>query len=200
MSSTIFSDMLRKAQMAGQVATNDGPANKWFRDKAKEVKKAQTESIMREATDRYGTQLFPGHMVMFYYDPKHKADLPYYDLWPLIFPLEIKKDHILGINFHYLQPSLRAKLMDALYDKVHSKKLNDNTKMKIAYEILASASRYKLFKPCIKKYLKTHIRSKFVKVQPQEWDFALMLPTDRFVKATNTKVWAESRKIIAGTK
>lgn len=194
MPSKVFTDMLRKAQIAGAQA---GPSNRsaqWFRDLAKNLTKADVKNIMRDATDKHRNQLMPGYMYAFYYDPKHKATLPYYDKFPLIFPLSVGKDFFIGINFHYLHPTLRAKLMDALYEHVSNEKMNEKTKMQISYDILKSASKYKLFEPCIKKYLKAHVRSRFMKINSNEWDFTLMLPTEQFEKASKQKIWSESRK------
>ena len=43
-----------------------------------------------------------GRMSMFFYDPKTKARLPYYDTFPLVLPLEPMKGGFIGLNFHYL--------------------------------------------------------------------------------------------------
>ena len=61
--------------------------------------KADVKNIMCDATDKHRNQLMPGYMDAFYYDPKHKATLPYYDKFPLIFPLSVGKDFFIGINF-----------------------------------------------------------------------------------------------------
>lgn len=137
-------------------------------------------------------------MIMFFYDAKHKETLPYWDQFPLIFPIEMYDDGFLGINLHYLPPLLRAKLMNALYTVAVTKK-DKILKLKISYQILASAMNFSPFKPCVKRYLKGHIKSRFFYVEPTEWDMALFLPTQRFVGASDAKVWSDSRKIIKGT-
>ena len=43
-----------------------------------------------------------GRLNMFFYDPKTKARLPYYDVFPLVLPLESIKGGCMGLNFHYL--------------------------------------------------------------------------------------------------
>lgn len=90
--------------------------------------------------------------------------------------------------------------MDALYKYVTSKTLTDQAKMQITYGILKSASEFPLVKPCIKKYLKAHIRSRFVKINPSEWDTALMLNIDKFQKKGRGQVWADSKEKINGAK
>lgn len=107
----------------------------------------------------------PGYMYLFKYDPKGKLDLPYYDTFPLIFPIETYNDGFLGINFHYLPYMLRAKLMDALYTITTDKKYNDKTKILATYRILQGASKYSAFKPTVKRYLYNHVRSQFLEIK-----------------------------------
>ena len=55
-------------------------------------------------------------MNMFFYDPKHKDTLPYYDRFPLSVIIGPAKGGFYGLNLHYLPPVLRAKMLDALMD------------------------------------------------------------------------------------
>ena len=73
--------------------------------------------------------------------------------------------------------------MDALYSTLTNKKYDDSTRVRISYSILQSASKYRYFKPTLKKYLRAHVRSQFLEIQVQEWDIALFLPTESFRKA-----------------
>jgi hypothetical protein len=136
-----------------------------------------------------------GDMVHFWYDPKWKKVLPYYDRFPLIFPLNYYKDGFLGINFHYLDIDQRIILLDALLDNIESKLFDDKKKMKISYGILLGASKYESFKPCLKRYLYTHIRSPFIKIYPNEWQTAIFLNTAKFEKKNKEYVWEQSRKM-----
>lgn len=130
---------------------------------------------------------------MFAYSAKYKDTLPYYDAFPIIFPVEMYNDGFLGINFHYLQPLLRAKLFDALYGLVSDPKLTDKAKIELSYQMLRGFSRYKYFEPCLKRYLYSQFRSKFIYVSPDTWDIALFLPTENFQGATKNQVWMDSR-------
>jgi len=65
-------------------------------------------------------------------------------------------------------------------------------RLRVTYEILKVSKRFKQFKPCIKRYLNTHIRSKILAVTPDEWDVALYLPVHQFKKESANKVWQES--------
>jgi hypothetical protein len=69
---------------------------------------------------------------------------------------------------------------------------NEPKRLQITYEILAATQRYKEFRPCIKHYLNTQIKSKILTVQPGEWETALFLPTANFMKAPISQVHKES--------
>ena len=66
--------------------------------------------------------------------------------------------------------------------------------------MLNSVSKYKEFRPTLKTYLTDHIRTRLFYVNPSEWDIALFLNVARFEKKTQAQVWADSKKIIKGTK
>ena len=75
---------------------------------------------------------------------------------------------------------------------------NETTKLKLNYDILNSASKFRMFKPCVKHYLTGQLKTRLVYINPTEWDVALFLPTARFVGATQAQVFKDSRKIIRG--
>jgi len=129
-----------------------------------------------------------GSMCMFSYDPKYKNVLPYYDAYPLVFPIEFYSNGFLGINLHYLPPMARARLMDNLKKIANNNKYNDTTKLNISYEVLRAHSRqFSGFENCIKRYLYSHIRSTFHEVHPSDWDKAVMLPLQKWVTNPNKK-------------
>lgn len=150
-------------------------------------------NILRQK-DRSRTKNSIGRMYFFVYDPKHKKTLPYYDRFPLIFPIESYKDGFLGINLHYLDPRTRAILFGQLTTLTNNKKYNDTTKLKISYAILKRLGDY--HKPCIKRYLSSHVRSHFIEVKPEEWDKAIFLPVESFAKESKKYVWQESKRKI----
>jgi hypothetical protein len=200
MPAKIFDEILLKGIRSGQVPARSQSARDWYREQAQQIKRSDINEtiIMRESRDRYENRFRIGHMYMFIYNPKHKDTLPYYDRFPLIFPINKAKGGFLGINMHYLPYQLRAKLMDALYEVASNDRFDESTKIRASYGILSGASKYREFKPTIKHYLSNHVVSKLVYVNPAEWDIALFLPTQQFVGASKTKVWADSRKVIRG--
>ena len=86
----------------------------------------------------------------------------------------------MGINLHYLPLEPRAALMDALYTLSSDNSYDDKTRLRISYEILKVASRFSMFRPCIKKYLFNHLQSPLYEVKSYEWDIALFLPVEMF--------------------
>lgn len=133
-----------------------------------------------------------GRMVMFFYDPKLANELPYYDQFPLVIPLEIYNDGFLGINFHYLPPLHRARLLDRLLAIYDDKHLDERKRLIISYNLMYQYARSAVFIPCVKRYLYSHLKSRLFLLEPSDWEIAILLPTERFQKARKTRVYAES--------
>lgn len=193
----IFKEILRGGLTAGQVPARTRDAREWYRDAATQVLDNRIHLKPKNIDKHWEpkrkvSRMEPGKMYMFRYDPKHKKTLPYYDTFPVIFPIETFDDGFLGINFHYLPPISRAKLMNALYTIKSDKRYDENTKILATYKILAAASKFKLFKPTVKRYLNEHVRSAFLEVNATEWDIAIFLPTENFKKADKQEVWVDS--------
>jgi hypothetical protein len=140
--------------------------------------------------------IIPGRMYMFVYDPKYKKTLPYYDVFPLVFPFAKTPNGFLALNMHYLPYPLRIMLMDRLMTYASDKNMDEMTKIKFSWATIARTARFNLAKPCIKEYLMDNVKSQFRLVPASDWFTALMLPVEGFQKASTVKVWAESRKRI----
>ena len=192
----IFGDLLVKGIKAGHAPAKTQAARNWYRNAAKSFHNINDKSLMLGDKNRLVVNPQIGSLYQFYYDPKHKATLPFYDRFPLVFPFAQAQKGFLGVNMHYLPPTLRARLMDALYTVTNNHSFDNTTKLNLSYGILSSTSKMKYFRPTVKHYLADHVRSKFVLIHPAEWDIALWLPTQRFEKASTQTVWSESRKKI----
>lgn len=193
---TVFDTIITQGVRSGKVPARTEEAREWYRNAAKQIKRVNENTLMRSDTDRLVNKLLPGAMYMFQYDPKYKDTLPYYDRVPLIFPFRMVKDGFYGINLHYLPLTLRAKLMDGLYDYVNNKRYDESTRMNLSYRLLNSSSKLRYFEPCVKHYLYDHMQTRFMYIYPSEWDIAIFLPTARFQKRTANYVHAQSRKAI----
>lgn len=203
----LFDEILLKGIRSGQMPARTAAAREWYRDQAAGItrttrNRSQGDKLIRElrsdTSRRQDARFIMGNMYLFAYDPKHKETLPYYDRFPLIFPINKAKGGFLGINMHYLPPILRAKLMDQLYTVLNNKNFDETTRLRASYNILNGAAKFKEFKPTIKHYLNAHVRTKPAYINPTEWDIALFLPTQKFVGASATQVYADSRRIIRG--
>ena len=193
----IFTDLLQKGIDRGIVPAKTQEARDWFREAARNVpaRKVSPTRVITQAQVTQGRQKTRiGGMYLFGYDPKTKKDLPYYDTFPLIFPIEPTEDGFLGMNMHYLPLRQRAILMDALFDLTNNQKYDETTRLRLSYNILKSSSKYRLFEPCLKRYLNSHVKTRFVQIPADQWDIALFLPMDRFIKANRTKVYSDSLK------
>jgi hypothetical protein len=168
-------------------------ASDWFE---KNVAKLgpQNKSILKDEALTTKNKPFIGDMIMYTYDPKLKQTLPYYDKFPLTIMVGPAKDGFYGINLHYLPPKVRAIFLDHLNDTATNQKFNKTTRFRITYKLLKATKNYKYFKPCFKHYLTKHIGSNVMKVNASEWNIAIFLQTAKFKKASEAKIWAESRR------
>lgn len=134
-----------------------------------------------------------GRLCMFYYYPKTRDKLPYYDRYPLVMPIRMDRDGFLGLNFHYLPQRQRALLMDELVKKViKDNKHTERKRIILSYDIMKSTMRIPHYIPCIKKYLYSHMKSRFYIVEPEYWNIVLFLPLERFEKASMSRVHVDS--------
>lgn len=193
--SNLFQQMQINAFRAG-ITPRTKESIDWFRKKGQSLRRVNRNSLMKEDPLQLSGAVRPGAMVMFFYDPKTKDDLPYYDSFPLTIIVDRAPGGFYGLNLHYLPPLLRAKFLDGLMDIATDKRYTDNTRFDVSYEYLKRSSKMKYFEPCFKRYLKSHMRSRFAIVPAPEWEIATFLPTADFQKASKTKVYSDSRRMI----
>jgi len=195
---TLFTDVLAKGIRAGQIPARTKDARDWYRDTAKKYGSVDENQLLKSDRQRLTNNPQFGSMYFFNYDAKHKDTLPYWDRFPLIFPFEKARGGFRGLNMHYLPLPLRAQLMDALYSVSSNQRYDETTKLKLNYQVLSGASKFKHFQPTVHHYLWSQFRSRFLYIYPSEWDIALMLPLHRFQGATASQVWKQSREKVRG--
>ena len=164
----------------------------WFEKKAKKLGPLG-KNVLKDDRLTIKDDTRAGDMVMYTYNPKLKKTLPYYDTFPLTIIVGAAKDGFYGINLHYLPPKVRAIFLDNLNNIANNQKFDATTKLKITYNLLKASKSYKYFKPCFKHYLTQHVSSRIMKVNAAEWNIAIFLQTASFKKATESKVWQNSR-------
>ena len=171
-------------------------ARRWFRKKTTELGGTNRQSLLKDAALKRQGAPSPGDMYMYFYDPKHRQTLPYYDMFPLTIMVEPTRDGFYGLNLHYLSPMLRAKFLDKLMDTANNQRFDDDTKLGLNYQMLKSVAKYREFQPCFKRYLTKHIQGKVAKVEAPEWDIAIFLPIEQFKGKNKTHVWGASKRMI----
>jgi len=190
--SNLFDTLSREAFRAGVNPRTD-ESRKWFRQRAKELRGIDRKDLMQELPA--GGSVV-GSMIMFFYDPKTKDTLPYYDTFPLVVVVGPAPGGFYGLNLHYLPPMLRAKMLDGLMDIASSKK-SPNAKFDISYKTLKGISKLRYYKPCFKHYLGGYLKSGISMVPAPEWEIATFLPVAQFKKIPNTlEAYADSRAMI----
>ena len=163
----------------------------WFRDKIAEFGTPKAMNLIRDG--KQSSRPFFGNLNMFFYDPKFKNTLPYYDRFPLVLPIERYSKGFLGINLHYLPIPLRIRLLDELMDYSTDTNFDSKTKINANYSKLKNV---KLLKPTLKRYLAGKVKSRFRRVDADEFTVATLLPVQRFSKSSAAKVWNDSRSMI----
>ena len=152
----------------------------WFIGKARSAAGYRRNIINNNERSRNGT--FVGKMYFFYYDPKYKKTLPIYDRFPLVFPIEPYQDGFLGLNLHYLDTGQRQDLLNRLSSYATNSRFDEKTRLRLSYDLLSNTKKLSnLSRPCIKRYLFTQVRSKFIEITANEWENAVALPVQMFV-------------------
>lgn len=169
---------LLKELQRKDLAKNITEARKWIKNKVIELQNQSHGKLIRDISRRT-TKFQLGAMYFFHYDPKTKEKLLFYDLFPLVIPIETYSDGFLGLNLHYIPPYWRVRLLDQLI------RFEQNDRLAVSYQMairwLPDSVQNNLFKPCVKKYLITHIRSHFLRIDRSEWNTAAYLPVEQFV-------------------
>jgi len=160
----------------------------WYRSavkaEASKYKKNFNKYILDEKKDRVGAvkeqdknelrrYAVAGHLYMFEYKAKMKW-LPYYDRFPLVYCFKAPGKHeFWGANLHYLSPKKRL---------IVTKKLIQG--------------RIDIPKVCFHKYLSSHVDGLYLDLAADEWDTAILLPTEDYVKNVNGVTFPVDKKIV----
>lgn len=184
---------LAQQKTAAQLQTMGRESIKWLTKKISDLRNPTgIASVIAKEDFRKRNRFQVGGMYYFYYDPKTKDKLEYYDKFPLILVLDIQGDGFMGLNLHYLPIKYRIAFLDKLMDYAVLDDENNPKRLRISYELLSASKRFKEFRPCLKKYLNSYIQSRILAVQPDEWDIAAFLPIQQFRKASPREVWQDS--------
>jgi hypothetical protein len=193
---SLFDTLQAQAFRAG-VTPRTKQSQQWFQRNVKKLGDVSGRTVLKDDALQKTSKPKIGDMVMYFYDPKYKAELPYYDRFPLTIMVEPAPGGFYGLNLHYLSPGVRARFLDELM-KLAPKTMTDTTRLqRMRYKTLKGVKKYREFEPCFKHYLMSHVKSKIVRVPMTEWEIAIFLPTEEFKKVKAQSVWRYSRKSYA---
>tara|TARA_Y100001970_G_C14247369_1_gene869276 strand:+ start:2050 stop:2706 length:657 start_codon:yes stop_codon:yes gene_type:complete len=113
-----------------------------------------------------------GHLYMFEYKAKMKW-LPYYDRFPLVYVIKSLRNEFWGANLHYLPIKKRLQATRKLMQ-----------------------GRVDVPKACFHKYLQPHVEGLLIDLAEDEWDTAVLLPTEDFVKYTHGVMFPIDKQIV----
>jgi len=192
MAESLFDKLEAEAYRRG-LQKRSKEAGVWFKKKLKSMGRINMHQMIKDPRLVRKQRPRIGDMFMYAYDPKHRKTLPYYDRFPLTIMVQKAPGGFYGLNLHYLPLKQRAIFLDRLSAIANNQKYDETTRLKLNYNLLKGAAKFKYFKPCFKHYLSEHVDSKIMKVEASEWDIAIFLPTENFAKAKKTQVWKDSR-------
>ena len=173
----------------------------FFKDRVRNIK-VSSSAFYKQSDLNKAKRYLDGRMYTFFYDPKTKEKLPYYDRFPVVLIIDSTSTGFSGLNFHYIPPRYRAKLLDELYDfEIEDDDVEDEsmkTRIRMNYNLLQSTAKMKFFRPCYKRYLTSHIEGKALEITPNYWSIITMLPIAQFEKESIRKVYSESIRSVNG--
>lgn len=168
---------------------------RWYQDQIRRLglNSITQQSAFKSDLGNFVTTVKTGEMLMFIYDPKTADALPYYDTVPVVMPFKRVSDGFYGLNFHYLPPLLRMKLLSQMLVLTDDKTISETTRLRLQWKLLNNVSRFPGVHACVKRYLYTQINSRLMRIHPADWKKTIMLPIDNFVKASRQRVYSDSR-------
>ena len=182
---SVFDTIKQRAGNADKSAT-------WYRTQVNKIASNKTAGqLFRE--NKLNSRPSVGRLNLFGYNPKFRKTLPYYDVFPLVLPLEPIPGGFMGMNFHYLPPLLRFRLLERMQATATDSRFDSKTKFDVNYDDVKSI---KIVKPTIKKYLYAYCQTGFLRINADEAAIAIYLPVQRFKKASDAVVYSDSRKFL----
>jgi len=192
---SVFRQLERKAGNAARRLSTE-----WWKEQVKQLGAINEKGLYLSEKRRHRQNVMVGKLYHWFYDAKHKKTLPYYDRFPLTWVFHRDAKYIWGINMHYLPLKQRIILLDKMQLLASDNRFDARTKVLISWKILKNVSKYPEVRPCVKKYLRSQVRSKYMLIHPDDWIKATLLPSERFAKASKKEVWVESKNAIKAAK
>lgn len=183
----VFERAIEEAQNADVFRKRTQTAIKWYLGWIRNMAIPTFTRASFTKRSRFRSTFKVGQMYCYVYDAKTKATLPYWDKFPLVFPVGPSSDGKgwFGLNLHYIPLQYRPRILSSLYKIITNKKYDETTRLKLSYDYLKNLSGLDgaLTKVAFKKYLTSRLRSKLVYIAPDEWPIALFLPMAQWQKS-----------------
>jgi hypothetical protein len=179
-----FLDLLKDT--SEKISPSSKEALQWYKDSISGLYKRDQNKFFKKTS-------LPemGSMYLFAYDPKYKETLPFYDLYPLVIPIEYSTNSFLGLNLHYLPPLARSAILDRMMVISNNNKYDEKTKVSVSYNMMQKYATNTNFKICVKRYLYGHVRSSFYQINPVDWKKIVVMPLQMW-KVNDNKKYAGS--------
>ena len=87
---SLFDTLQAQAFRAGVTARTNA-SKKWFQANVKKLGQVNRTSLLKDDALEPSSRNIAGNMYMYFYDPKYKDELPYYDRFPLTIMVEPAK-------------------------------------------------------------------------------------------------------------
>ena len=197
-----YLQQLKYAIQVGDVPVKERMAVTWFRSIVERAKislaRETVPSALKIDAAQQGTltgRLIPGRMYFFMYNPKHKATLPYYDMFPLVLPFKFYRNGFCGLNFHYLSIPMRIDLLrrlDAMFEEdAELYRQDSHSKGRVLAMSWSRIKGMRGVKPCVKRYRAMYVYSNFLKIGLEDMVVASLLPIERFYTGD---VWSDMQQ------
>ena len=169
----------------------------WFRNRVRRIR-TNSEQFYKQSDLQKSRRFLEGRMFTFFYDPKTKDKLPYYDTFPCVMIVETYGSGFLGLNLHYLPPRIRIRFLEKLFEYTNNEEFDETTRLRITWNLLSSVTKLRASRAAVKRYLYSHVEGSALLVEPKYWDIVSFLPTASFTGASMVDVYRDTRNKIDG--
>lgn len=190
----IFRTINNFAQLRGFYNKYNREAINWYKNQVSKIQVGRMQ-LLSDNQKYQHSKPGPGRFCFFFYSAKgyQEGTLPYYDTSPMSLILDAGGGYCSGLNWHYLPLQLRVKLFQDIL-AIEGGNFTEQQRLTATYETVKAMTN--LYKPCYKNYLLNRVKSNAVWVPMDSALIAIFLPVANFKGASQTKVWADSRKLI----
>lgn len=169
----------------------------WFRNRVRRIR-TNSEQFYKQSDLQKSRRFLEGRMFTFFYDPKTKDKLPYYDTFPCVMIVETYGSGFLGLNLHYLPPRIRIRFLEKLFEYTNNEEFDETTRIRITWNLLSSVTKLRASRAAVKRYLYSHVEGSALLVEPKYWDIVSFLPTASFTGASMVDIYRDTRNKIDG--